>query len=162
MPHRQGTARHRGPRIGRMQQAWFSALIAAALLVAGRLTVVQEHRRDAMLAQAHGRVTAVVSRCGYYDGHRRTRCKWFPTVQFSTAEGQTITFISNVGMREPAFVEGQGVQVRYDPHAASVKESAFIMGYGLRHSTFLYCLAIAASALACLLAPMAWHERYKA
>ena len=145
-----------------MQRVWLSAGMAVALSVAGWLTAVQEHRRDATLAQAHGHVTAVFPRCGYYVGHRRTRCKWFPTVRFSTAEGQTITFVSNVGVREPAFVEGQGVQVRYDPHAASVRESAFIVGYGLRYSTFLYCLALAAAAIACLLAPMAWHERRKA
>ncbi|MGN6382035.1 MAG: DUF3592 domain-containing protein [Dyella sp.] len=161
MPHRHGTTHHRNPRNGRMLQVWLCAGMAVALLVAGWLTAVTEHRRDTTLALAHGHVTAVFSRCGYYDGHRRTHCKWFPTVRFSTAKGQTITFISNVGMREPAFVEGQGVRVRYDPRAASVKESAFIVGYGLRYSTFLYCLALAASALACLLAPMAWHERRK-
>ena len=92
-----------------MQRVWLSAGMAAALLVAGWLTAVQEHRRDATLAQAHGHVTAVFPRCGYYVGHRRTRCKWFPTVRFSTTERQTITFVSNVGMHEPAFVEGQGV-----------------------------------------------------
>lgn len=161
MPHGHGTTHHRNRHNREIQPVWLSAGLAVALLFGGWLMAAQEDRSDAALAHTHGQVTAVFSLCGYYNGRRRSGCKSFPTVRFTSAEGQTITFASNVGTREPAFIEGQGVQVRYDPHAASVKDSAFIVGYGMRYSSFLYRLAFAAAVVTCLLAPSAWHNRRK-
>ena len=164
IPRGQGTTRSRNQarRNGRGQPAWLCAGLAIALLLAGWLVAAQERRHDTSLAQAHGHITALFLRCGFYSVRRRTTgCQWFPVVRFATTEGQAITLVSNVGAREPAFDQGQGVQVRYDPHAQSVQDSAFIVGYGLRYSSFLYRLALAAASLACLLALMQRREQQK-
>lgn len=160
MSHRPGkdhtrhrTAKADGSHAVRSHTALRCAGLAAALLLAGCLLAMKERRDDAKLPQVHGQVVSLDLACGYYSGHRRsTGCKWFPSVRFVTLEGRAITFRSNVGQWQPAFEQGQGLQVRYDPRSGDVRASAFIVDYGWRYSSFLYRLAVVAAAVACLLA----------
>ncbi|HET6432521.1 DUF3592 domain-containing protein [Dyella sp.] len=158
MPHlraKKNSAPARHARSHRRHEAVVCAGIAIALLVAGWLKSVHERKEDATWPVAYGKVVAFGSACGYPStGGRHGECRSFPWVQFTTSEGRSVTFRSHVGQREPAFEQGQGVRVRYDPRSPDVRDSAFIVDYGLRVSTFLYRLALAAAAVTGLLALM--------
>lgn len=49
------------------------------------------------------------------DGHTRTSTTWYPTVEFSTGAGETVTFESSVGSDPPTHDVGEEVPVAYDP-----------------------------------------------
>ncbi|MEU4509147.1 DUF3592 domain-containing protein [Nonomuraea wenchangensis] len=48
------------------------------------------------------------------DGYTRRSTTWYPTVEF-TVDGRRYSFQSSTGHNPPAYTEGEGVPVAYDP-----------------------------------------------
>jgi hypothetical protein len=86
-------------------------LVIGLILLAGgaRITLrTQSFRRHASAAAG-----VVVENVWSQDSDSSVYC---PKVEFRTESGRSVTFISSVGSRPPAFHEGESVTVLYDPN----------------------------------------------
>lgn len=60
------------------------------------------------------------------DGHRRRRTTWYPTVEFTTTDGETVSFDESTGSNPPASDVGDEVPVAYDPdHPSDARVATF-------------------------------------
>lgn len=87
------------------------ATIAAIVLVATSGFLSDAERTDGTVVDLESRIST--SRDS--DGYRRERELWYPTVEFITPDGQTVTFASSSGSSPPSHEVGDQVEVAYDP-----------------------------------------------
>ncbi|MEU6792588.1 DUF3592 domain-containing protein [Nonomuraea wenchangensis] len=96
------------------------AIFALAGLVLLGVTVALAASTASFLASAQrteGTVTGLTARTTTSrdsDGYTRRSTMWYPTVEF-TAGGRRYSFQSSTGNNPPAYREGEGVPVAYDP-----------------------------------------------
>ncbi len=97
------------------------AIFALAGLVLLGVTIAMAASTASFLASAQrteGTVTGLTARTTTSrdsDGYLRRSTTWYPTVEF-TAGGRRYSFQSSTGSNPPAYTEGEGVPVAYDPH----------------------------------------------
>lgn len=87
-------------------------LIGIAVLICGAVGAVKQSRESARRVAATGIVVDLVTRV-VNPGSAGIYC---PTVDFTTAAGQTVRFQSEFGTMPASQPVGQSVAVRYDPN----------------------------------------------
>ncbi|WP_285579130.1 DUF3592 domain-containing protein [Actinoallomurus iriomotensis] len=92
-------------------------LVGLVLLCVGIAVAASTASFLASADRADGTVVALTARTNTTrssSGHVRTSTHWYPTVRF-TVDGRSYSFQSSTGNNPPAYEEGDGVPVAYDP-----------------------------------------------
>jgi Protein of unknown function (DUF3592) len=93
-------------------------LIGIAVLIGGVVGAVKQSRESARRVAATGIVVDLVTRV-VNPGSAGIYC---PTVDFTTAAGQTVRFQSEFGTMPASHQVGQSISVRYDPNNPQTAE----------------------------------------
>lgn len=93
-------------------------LIGIAVLIGGVVGAVKQSRESARRVAATGTVVDLAKRV-INPGSAGVYC---PTVDFTTAAGQTVRFESQFGTMPASHQVGQSVAVRYDPNNPQMAE----------------------------------------
>ncbi|WP_020579635.1 DUF3592 domain-containing protein [Actinopolymorpha alba] len=125
------------------------AVVGAVMLVVGLALLASTLRFTASAEHADGRIVSVQPETTVRrdsDGTRRHTTSWYPTVEFETAKGESLSFQTSVGREQGAYEVGETLPVAYDP---SDPRDARIATFGA-----LYVLPIVFGGLGVVLTPV--------
>jgi hypothetical protein len=101
------------------------ALVGAVLIIGAVLAVQSTRSFLTDSVSTRGTVQELVARSSTTSDRRTTTITYAPVVQFSTPQGETVTFVSSTASDPPDYQVGETVEVLYsrtDPHRARIHD----------------------------------------